>query len=84
MAVSVKRKKNILKIEVPLEEPALSKSGKTYVVASSHGVITTSVMYKGQPIVLVLNAFIYQTEDDLSLRAQASMRRMRKEDTNGK
>jgi hypothetical protein len=59
MPVTVRREKNALMIEVPLERPSPSKSGKTLVVASSHGVVTTEVTYRRKRIALVLNAFIY-------------------------
>ncbi len=62
MAVKVARENNKLKIELPLEPAVPSKSGKTLLVASTHGVITTEVRYKGKPIVLVLNAFIYPSD----------------------
>ena len=38
MALTVKRKGDVLRIELSLEKPQLSKSGKTMLVASSHGV----------------------------------------------
>jgi hypothetical protein len=60
MALIVKREKNRLKIELPLERPAPSKSGKSHVIASSHGVVMTDVRYKGKPVAVVLNAFIYR------------------------
>jgi len=59
MAVNVRREKNKLKIELPLERAVPSKSGKTLVVASTHGVLTTNVKYKRKPVSLVANAFIY-------------------------
>jgi hypothetical protein len=59
MALKVKQEGNVLKIELPLEKPVQSKSGKTTLVASTHGVITTSVRYKGRNIALVANAFVY-------------------------
>jgi len=59
MALKVKQDGNILKIELPLEKPIRSKSGKTTLVASTHGVITTPVRYKGRNIALVANAFVY-------------------------
>ena len=60
MALIVKREKNRLKIELPLERPAPSKSGKSHVIASSHGVVMTGVEYKGKPIAVVVNAFVYR------------------------
>jgi hypothetical protein len=55
-------KNNTLTIEIPLTAPTLSKTGKTYIVASSGGNITTSatVEHNGKacPIVIGLNAYI--------------------------
>lgn len=62
MAVKVTREKNKLRIELPLERAMPSKSGKTLVVASTRGVITTDVKYKGKPVVLVVNAFVYPSD----------------------
>ena len=59
MNVNVTREKNFLIVRVPLERPFTSKSGKTLVVASSHGVVKTGVSYRKKPISVVLNAFIY-------------------------
>jgi hypothetical protein len=59
MSLKVTRENNKLKIELPLERATPSKSGKTLLVASTRGLITTDVKFKGKPIVLVLNAFIY-------------------------
>ena len=78
MAVSVKLENNILKIEVPLEKPRPSKSGKTQVVASSHGLITTDVKYKGTHVVLNLNALIYPREEEYRQRARVAMLKMDK------
>jgi len=38
--------------------PAPSASGKTLVVASSHGNLTTSVLIDGKPVVVGVNAYI--------------------------
>jgi hypothetical protein len=59
MAIKVRQDGEVLKIELPLEKPTQSKSGKTTLVASTHGVITTPVRYKGRNIALVANAFVY-------------------------
>lgn len=45
-------------VEIDLQEPTLSASGKTLVVATSHGNQTTTAMYDGQPITIGLNAYI--------------------------
>jgi hypothetical protein len=59
MALNVTRKGDVLKIELSLERPQRSKSGKTMLVASSHGVKTTDVQCDGRNVVVVANAFIY-------------------------
>lgn len=64
MAVIVERARKMLKIQVPLETPVRSKSGKTLLVASSRGVVMTDVKYKGKAVALVLNAFIYPDRND--------------------
>jgi hypothetical protein len=51
-------KDNKLCIEIPLEKPRPSASGKTLVVASSSGNVTTSAMVDGKPVVIGLNAYI--------------------------
>jgi hypothetical protein len=45
-------------IEIELQEPTPSASGKTLVVASSHGNQATTAMIDGQPIIIGLNAYI--------------------------
>ncbi len=45
-------------IEIDLQEPTPSASGKTLVVASSHGNQATTAMLNGQPIIIGLNAYI--------------------------
>lgn len=48
-----------LVITLPVNaNPAPSASGKTLVVASSHGNITTSAIVNGQPVTIGVNAYI--------------------------
>lgn len=63
MAIIVTREKNKLRIELPLETPTPSKSGKSDVVASSRGVVMTAVRYKGKPLAVVVNAFVYRDRE---------------------
>ena len=49
--------KNLV-IAVPLSEPTPSASGKTLVVASSHGNKETEAKINGKPVVIGLNAYI--------------------------
>jgi hypothetical protein len=58
MALKVEIKDNKLFIEIDLEKPTPSSSGKTLVVASTHGNIVTSAKFEDKPITLGLNAYI--------------------------
>jgi hypothetical protein len=51
-------KDNKLVIELDLEQPKPSTSGKNLVVASTHGIVTTSALVQGKPVKLGVNAFI--------------------------
>lgn len=51
-------KGNTLVIEIEMNEPRPSASGKTLVVASTGGNQTTTAMVKGKPLVIGLNAYI--------------------------
>ena len=56
MEVTIKDSK--LLIEIELQEPTPSSSGKTLVVASTHGNMVTSAMIDGKPVIIGLNAYI--------------------------
>lgn len=45
-------------ITIDMQEPAPSASGKTMVVASSHGNQATTAQVQGKPVVIGLNAYI--------------------------
>ena len=48
-----------LVIRIPVENPPRpSKSGKSLIVATSSGNVTTSCMVEGRPVVVGLNAYI--------------------------
>ena len=51
-------KGNQLIITVDLQTPAPSASGKTLVVASSHGNQATTAIIDGKPVVVGFNAYI--------------------------
>jgi hypothetical protein len=51
-------KNNILTIEIPLQPPTASKSGKSLVVATSGGNIATTAEVNGKPVTIGLNAYI--------------------------
>ena len=58
MAMHVEIKNGKLCIEIDLEKPTPSSSGKTLVVASTHGNTVTNVMVEGKPVTIGLNAYI--------------------------
>jgi hypothetical protein len=51
-------KNGTLIVEIPMNEPRPSASGKTMVVASSGGNVTTTAEVNGQPVVIGVNAYI--------------------------
>jgi hypothetical protein len=56
MKATIKDKKLI--VEIDLQDPKPSASGKTLVVATSGGNITTSATVNGKPVTIGLNAYI--------------------------
>ncbi len=58
MAMNVEIKNGKLCIEIDLEKPTPSSSGKTLVVASTRGNTVTTVMVEGKPVTIRLNAYI--------------------------
>jgi hypothetical protein len=58
MSMTVEIKNNKLCIEIDLEKPTPSASGKTLVVASTHGNTVTSAEVNGKPIIIGMNAYI--------------------------
>jgi len=58
MAMIVEKRGNKLYIEIDLEKPTPSSSGKTLVVASSRGNAVTTAEVDGKPITIGLNAYI--------------------------
>ena len=58
MAMNVEIKNGKLCIEIDLEKPTPSSSGKTLVVASTRGNTVTTVMVEGKPVTIGLNAYI--------------------------
>ena len=50
---------NVLIIEIEInKQPVPSATGKTLVVASTRGNISTDVMVEGKPLIIGLNAYI--------------------------
>lgn len=51
-------------VVLPLEQPKLSATGKTLVVASSRGVRKTTCRLDGQILCVIANAFLYPDEQE--------------------
>ena len=58
MSMKAEIKDNKLHIEIDLEEPRPSSSGKTLVVASTHGNTATDAKVNGKTVIIGLNAYI--------------------------
>jgi hypothetical protein len=58
MIVELSRERVIDVIEIDLEKPTPSSSGKTLVVASTHGNIVTNARVDDKPVTIGLNAYI--------------------------
>ena len=58
MPLKVEIKDNKLILEIDLEKPTPSASGKTLVVASTHGNMVTDAEVEGKPLIVGLNAYI--------------------------
>ena len=56
MTVTIKG--NVLHLEIPMQRPTPSASGKTLVVASTRGNKTTDAKVDGKPVVIGFNAYI--------------------------
>jgi hypothetical protein len=76
----INRKKRTLVIEMPLQKPAPSRSsGKTLVVATTHGCKTTEARHSRRPIVVTANAFVY-----LGPQQKAATRKTRQRSRSGR
>ena len=56
MTAEIKDGKLVITIE--MQAPQRSASGKTLVVASSHGNVTTMAQVDGKPVIIGVNAYI--------------------------
>jgi hypothetical protein len=56
--MKVEIKGNVLTIEIEMTKPTPSASGKTLVVASTHGNQPTAAQVNGKPVIIGLNAYI--------------------------
>jgi hypothetical protein len=62
--VQVKIVKGHVMITLPLQTPTPSATGKTLIVASSHGVKRSAVTLEGKVLCVNVNAFVYPSSPD--------------------
>lgn len=60
LTAKIDDKSKKLVIEIDLQDPHPSASGKTLVVASSHGNQQTTATVNGKNVVIGVNAYIYR------------------------
>ena len=58
MKVTIDEERKTMTIIIDLQTPQASKSGKTLVVASTHGNITTGEKINGKEVTIGVNAYI--------------------------
>ncbi len=61
MKVKIENKQ--LVITIPLTAPTESKSGKSLLVATTHGAVATGVMIQDRPVIVSLNAYLRVDKD---------------------
>ena len=62
--MKVKIVKGHVMIILPVQTPTPSASGKTMIVASSHGVKRSAVTLEGKVLCVNVNAFVYRSNVD--------------------
>ena len=80
MAAKTRIKGKFLMIELPIQEPRLSVSGKTRVLATTRGRLNTGIVFGGSEIVLVANAFIENPKGNSTQKAQRRATRKKVKD----
>ena len=60
ISIEIDKATKMLIIKLPLEKLRLSASGKTEVLASSHGCQSGEARYRGRPVAVTANAFIFR------------------------
>jgi hypothetical protein len=56
--MKVEIKDNAIMITLPLQTPTLSKSGKSHIVATTNGFVSTEVTIKDKPVKIAVNVII--------------------------
>jgi hypothetical protein len=58
MRVTIDKAKNEMTVTITMQEAKASASGKTLVIASTHGNQATGVNVDGRPVIVGLNAYV--------------------------
>ena len=58
MPLKSRLKDGVLRLEIPIQKPRPSGSGKTLVVATTHGLVNTGIEYRGSDLIVLASAFI--------------------------
>jgi len=57
--VKIDNETNCVVIVLPMEKARPSASGKTMLIATSHGLASGEALYSGRPVMVAASAFIY-------------------------
>jgi hypothetical protein len=57
--IKMDKQRKVILIELPLEKARPSASGKNILIATTHGLIAGTAKYRGRPITVIANAFVY-------------------------
>ena len=68
MTLRSRLKDGVLRLEMPIQKPRPSGSGKTLVVATTHGLVNTGISYHGSEIIVNANAFIGNKTEDRNIQ----------------
>jgi hypothetical protein len=66
MSIQIDKTKKMVIIKLPLETLRPSASGKTELLASSHGCQSGEARYRGRPVTVTANAFIFRGDQSKS------------------
>jgi hypothetical protein len=58
VTVKIDEKRNLMMIELPMQPPTQSTSGKTLLIASTRGFASTTATLNGKPVSISINATI--------------------------
>ena len=60
--VKIDKQSNCIVIVLPMEKARPSASGKTTLIATSHGLASGEASYSGRPVMVAASAFVYPDE----------------------